>query len=107
MVAAWPEHLSLYKRTGYIKWCLVSVCFSEFIVNRLIIQLSNSADVVFCCVIVINRRVIKIVKVFHKIEAFRVLYFCFFFLPAISELAVHAQSRLFNTDNHAQYLHSF
>lgn len=65
MVAAWPEHLSLYKRTGYIKWCLVSVRLSEFIVNRLSIQLSNSEDNVFCCVIVINPEVIKIVKRFH------------------------------------------
>lgn len=65
MVAAWPEHWSLYKRTGYIKWCLVSVRLSEFIVNRLSIQLCNSEDSVFCCVIVINPEVIKIVKRFH------------------------------------------
>lgn len=80
MVAAWPEHLRLYKRTGgYIKWCLVSVRLSEFIVNRLTIQLGNLEDSAFCCVIVNNRRVIKIVKLFYKIEAFRVLYFLMFF----------------------------
>lgn len=65
MVAAWPEHLGLYKRTGYIKWCLVSVRLSEFIVNRLTIQLCNSEDSVFFCAIVNNRRVMKIVKLFY------------------------------------------
>lgn len=65
MVAAWPEHLGLYKLTGYIKWCLVSVRMSEFIVNRLTIQLCNSEDSVFFCAIVIYRGIIEIGKLFY------------------------------------------
>lgn len=80
MVAAWPEHLGLYKLTGYIKWCLVSVRLSEFIVNRLTIQLSNSEDSVFFFAIVINRGIIKIGKLLHNLETFTELYILIFIL---------------------------
>lgn len=89
MVAAWPEHLGLYKLTGYIKWCLVSVRLSEFIVNRLTTQLSNSKDSVSFCTIVINHDDTDLKTILHTLETFTDLYILLSFNPFQSYLHIY------------------